>query len=123
MKLVNRLDAAEVIFKAQNEANDKFNETISSLEADRSEFSYDFDNRLKEIKSDFVRRFTKAAEKSEHRFGLQASENYRNGAMLKVLAAYNAEIRDKLQFLERRTKRIEGEFGIRPPQDPDEVED
>ena len=115
MSLGVRVAAVEGTFTSQRDSNVKFNAVIDALEVDRSKFRVDIGVKLDALKEEFHHRHTLLLEGSNHRFGLQSSENSRNVEALKVLQAYNNELEAKISIMARRVKIVEVEIDIKPP--------
>ena len=71
--------------------------------------------KLDALKEAFIHRHTLLLEGSNHRFGLQSSENSRNVEALKVLQTYNNELEAKISIMGRRVRIVEVEIDIKPP--------
>ena len=109
------MSSVEGTFASQKDGNAKFSAVIDALEVDRSKFGADFGAKLDALKEAFIHRHTLLLEGSNHRFGLQSSENSRNVEALKVLQAYNYELEAKISIMGRRVRSVEVEIDIKPP--------
>jgi hypothetical protein len=122
MSLASKLSVSELTFVAQKEANAEFEKVVNALEVDRGVYEKEFSARLDTMKEKFILTYTLMVEGSNHKFGLQSSENSRNVEALRVQAAYNDELTQKIRLLSTRIDMLEEEFDIpRPPGLDDEL--